>query len=315
VDARDIAVLILVVGLVAFAIAYFTVGPGRRRGPKPAGDIPLAMRPYHSDEELEGRGMERAMAWGAAFVLFMALFLPAYWLLEPTRIAQKRAEHFELDVTQGRILFADACAQCHGTDAGGGFAAHPDPDIDAPWPAPALDDIVPRLREDPRFADVADFRAEAIRFITETTKQGRPGTPMPPWSVAYGGGMTDFEIDAIVRYILAIQPPEEEEAEALPEPQAWPGADGQEIFAANCARCHGPGAQGGMAAPPLTEVFAKFGAAEEGDPDAEAAVRHIIENGILVPAATPMPAWRNELTGDAIDRVLEYLWTIQEGIS
>jgi hypothetical protein len=62
-SGTSVPIVILVIGLVGFALAYFIVGPGRQRGPKRNADIPLAMRPYHSDEELEGRGMERAMAW------------------------------------------------------------------------------------------------------------------------------------------------------------------------------------------------------------------------------------------------------------
>ncbi|MEX2505201.1 MAG: hypothetical protein WD378_10135, partial [Egicoccus sp.] len=67
--------VILVGALAAFAIAYFVVGPGKgRKGPRRLGDIPLSMRPYHSDEELETTGMERAMAWGVALAVFASLF-------------------------------------------------------------------------------------------------------------------------------------------------------------------------------------------------------------------------------------------------
>jgi cytochrome c oxidase cbb3-type subunit III len=204
-------------------------------------------------------------------------------------------------------VFAVGCAPSQGSAALGGFAAHPDPDIDAPWPAPALDNIVPRLRDDPRFADDTEIE----RFILNTTKQGRPGTPMPAWGAFYGGGMTDQEIESIVAYIFAIQL-DPEDPDAVPQPEAWQGADGREIFAANCVRCHGEFGEGGAPAPSLLRVFARYGASEVGDPGAEAAVRFIIENGIIVPGGTPMPRWENKLTSDAIDRVIDYLWTIQE---
>lgn len=290
-EARDVVILVLLVGLLAFAIAYFVVGPGRRRGPRPAGDIPLAMRPYHSDDELESSGLTRAMSWGVALVLFMAFFLPVYWLLEPSRIEGKEMLFFEQDVAEGRLLYGDACAECHGSDAAGGFADHPDPDVDAPWPAPALNTIVARYEEDPRIQDLE-------RFITQTVKQGRPGTPMPAWSTFYGGGFNDHQIDSIVRYILSIQ-----EGEA-PEAQAFEGASGSEIFDVNCARCHGEDATGQLA-PDLTAAFARYGGDRE-------AISSIIHEGIIVPDGTPMPRWEGVLTDDAIERVVDYLEGIQE---
>ncbi len=300
--ARDLAVIVLLVGLAGFAVAYFLVGPGRRRGPRPRGDIPLSMRPYHSDEELESTGLERAMAWGFALTLFMALFLPVYWLLEPQRINQKQEEFFyEADLERGRLEFAQACATCHGSDGSGGFAPHPNPDIDAPWPAPALNNIVARYADNP---NVVDLR----RFMTETIRQGRPGTPMPAWSTFYGGAMNDQQIESIIDYILAIQVDEVEEAEAMQ------GASGAEIFDANCARCHGPEGQSGQVdsyqypGPPLTEVFARFGGGES----ARAAIRDTIENGRIVPAGADMPAWEGVLTDSAIRRVVDYLESIQE---
>jgi mono/diheme cytochrome c family protein len=111
-----------------------------------------------------------------------------YWLMEPTRIEMKAQEHFEEDVMRGRLLFADACALCHGSDASGVFGPPPPPALNPP-------------RHAARFAD----DGEIVRFITETTKQGRPGTPMPPWGAFYGGGMTDQEVESIVAYIFAIQ--------------------------------------------------------------------------------------------------------------
>src|SRR5690625_3869848 len=129
-----VPVLILVVALVGFALAYFIVGPGRRKGPKRHADIPLGMRPYHSDEELESTGMERAMAWGVALATFCALFIPLYWLLEPGRIENSVEAFYQQDVENGRIEYQNACASCHGNNLEGGSAAHPDPDIDAAWP-------------------------------------------------------------------------------------------------------------------------------------------------------------------------------------
>jgi mono/diheme cytochrome c family protein len=142
-----VPLLILVIALVGFALVRFVLGPGRRRGPKRHGDIPLAMRPYHSDEELETKGMERAMAWGVVFAVFAALFLPLYWLIEPDRIDARREAFYQEDVRAGRQLFQDACAACHGVNLEGGSAPSTNPDVDAPWPAPALSNIVARFED------------------------------------------------------------------------------------------------------------------------------------------------------------------------
>lgn len=297
-EARDIAIIVLLVALGGFAVAYLAVGPGRRRGPKPAGDIPLAARPYHSDEELESSGMERAMAWGVALVVFMALFLPLYWLLEPTRINDWQRKFYDEDVAEGRLLFAENCTTCHGSDAGGGFASSPD--VDAPWPAPALNTFVARYEEN---ENVTDIQA----FMLETVKQGRQGTPMPAWSTLYGGALNDQQIEQIVTYLLSIQRPAKE------EPQAMEGASGGEIFQANCARCHGVDAQGRVG-PSLVGVFGRYGAkdgVEPGDP-AYDAIKFTIEEGRMVPGGLPpMPAWKDKLTDDAVARVLEYLISLE----
>ena len=110
VGGSSVPILILVLALGGFGVAYMLVGPGKRKGPKRYGDIPLAQRPYHSDEELEGPGLERAMAWGVAFAVFSSLFLPLYWLIEPGRINNRVDEFYERDVASGRAAYQNACA-------------------------------------------------------------------------------------------------------------------------------------------------------------------------------------------------------------
>lgn len=302
-SAAGIAIVILLVALAIFGVAYFVVGPGRA-GPSLRGDIPLAKRPYHSDEELEGAAMERAMSWGVALAVFAALFLPLYWFVEPARINEKRDEFYTQDVAQGRQLFAENCAQCHGDDAGGGFAAHPDPEVDAAWPAPPLNNITARYEDSEIVSDVQEF-------MTETIKQGRAGTPMPAWGSAYQGPMTDQEVDALVTYLLSIQTGEA----ATPSAQAFAGQSGENIFANNCARCHGQQAQGRVG-PQLVNVFERYGW-QPGDgatlTEAREAIRSTILTGRAVPGAPPnMPSFSDTLTEDAVSSVLDYLASIQQ---
>ncbi len=297
-----VPVLILLVALAGFALAYFVVGPGRRKGPKRYADIPLAMRPYHSDEELETTGMERAMAWGVALATFAALFLPLYWLIEPTRIEGQVQAFYEQDVADGRIEYQNACAQCHGTNLEGGSAPHPDPDIDVAWPAPALDNIVARYEDSEVVLDVHDF-------ITRTIERGRPGTPMPQFGVGFGGVYSDQQVSAIVTYILSVQTGEVPE----PDAEAFVGRSGDDLFANHCATCHGFEGEG-YVGPQLLNVFERYG----WDPDdetsretARAVVRHTIENGRAVPAATPMPAFDQVLTAEAIEEIIDHIESFQ----
>ncbi len=302
--SSNIAIVVLVAALVAFGVAYLLVGPGRRdRGDRPKRDVPLAMRPYHSDAELETTGLERAMAWGVALAMFSGVFLAVYWIIEPDRINDKVDEFYTEDTAIGRGEFANACVTCHGENGQGGFAPHPDPTIDAAWPAPQLNNIAAR------YADSPILKTLTLReFLIQTVMQGRPGTPMPAWSTAYGGAMNDQQIEAIVDYILSIQDPDE-----APEAQAFVGESGADLFQNNCARCHGEDAEG-YVGPSLTGVLARYGASAD-DPVATAeamkAIKDTIINGRFVPGGAPMPAWGDVLTEDAIDRVVEYLLAIQ----
>lgn len=301
----SVPIIILVVGLAVFALAYFVVGPGKRTGPKRHGDIPLAMRPYHSDEELETSAMERAMSWGVALAAFSALFLPLYWLIEPGRIDQRVDEFYAEDVQAGRELFAEACASCHGTNLEGGSAQNPDPDIDAPWPAPALNNIVARYEGSEIVDDVREF-------IVLTLVHGRNGTPMQAFGVANGGLYSDNQLDQITAYVLSVQT-----GEAPPEPdaQAFVGAQGDALFSDHCARCHGANLQGGVG-PTLLNLYARYGVDIEGDdPNLETGrdiVRQAVLNGRNLVGNAPMPSFSQVLTDDAIDAIIEHIEGLQE---
>ena len=295
-SGTSVPIVILVIGLVGFALAYFIVGPGRQRGPKRNADIPLAMRPYHSDEELEGRGMERAMAWGVALAVFSALFIPLYWLIEPERINRAVDDFYASDVSGGRSLYQNACASCHGVNLEGGSAPHPDPNISAAWPAPALDNIVARYQESEIVPDVREF-------IELTLIHGRNGTPMQAFSVANGGVYSDNQINQIVAYILSVQ------TGRLPVAQTTAFGSGAQLYDANCARCHGVGLEG-YVGPQLLNVFERYGWSGEDDGtliQARAAARQAVVNGRMVPGKAPMPSFDQLLSDDAIDAIIGHL--------
>jgi mono/diheme cytochrome c family protein len=301
-ELSSVVIVTMIVALAAFAIAYLVVGPGRRKeGAKRMGDIPLAMRPYHSDEELETTGLERAMAWGVALAMFSAVFVAVYWAIEPERIDNRQTEFYVESVAQGRTLYQANCASCHGVDLRGGSAPNPY-DSDAPWPAPAMDNI------QARFAD-SDIVSDIEEFLTVTIKQGRPGTPMPAWGAAYLGPMNDLEVQSIVDYILALQTGE------IPDAQAFTGAmaSGEAVWMNNCATCHAPDLSGRVG-PQLLNFYERYGW-RPGNDAIRAAVdntlRGTIVNGRYVPGAGIMPPFRNTLTDEAIEAVIEFIYEQQ----
>ncbi|MEX2503855.1 MAG: c-type cytochrome, partial [Egicoccus sp.] len=247
--------------------------------------------------------MERAMAWGVALAVFASLFLPLYWLIEPGRINQRVDEFYEQDVAAGRALFSEACASCHGQDLGGGSAPHPNQEIEAPWPAPSLNNIVARYQD----SEVVD---DVPHFMYQTIEQGRAGTPMPAFGVGEGGQYSDQQLEAIRAYILSVQTGEVGEVDA----QAFEGASGEDIFGANCARCHGENGEG-YVGPQLTNFFERYGAVD-GDDDsfeqARAVARDTIVNGRHIPGKAPMPPFGQVLTDDAIEAVIEHIEGFQE---
>ncbi len=296
-----VPLLILIVALVGFAAAYFIVGPGRRSGPKRNADIPLAMRPYHSDEELESGAMERAMSWGVALAVFASLFIPLYWLIEPTRINNAVDDFYDADVAAGRVEYQNACASCHGVNLEGGSAPHPSPDVEAAWPAPALNNIVARYQDSEVVTDVREF-------ILLTLVHGRAGTPMNAFGVANGGVYSDNQLEQIATYILSVQTGE------IPEAQSFVGSSSEDVFAANCARCHGPNAEG-YVGPQLWNVYERYGWSGEDDESlvqARNAVRQVLYEGRNLPGNAPMPSFALDLTDDAIEAVIEHIESFQE---
>ncbi|MEX0836337.1 MAG: cytochrome c, partial [Nitriliruptor sp.] len=256
--------------------------------------------PYHSDEELETTGMERAMAWGVAFAVFSALFLPLYWVIEPNRIAERNNDFYEQDVAAGRQLFQDACASCHGVDLGGGSAPNPDAEIAAPWPAPALNNIVARYED-------SEVVEDPYELIMMTLENGRPGTPMPAFSVGAGGQYSDNQLNQVAAYILSIQTGEVPEVDA----QAFVGRSGEDLFADHCARCHGADGQG-VVGPTLQNLYERYGVGEGDDPEEGREVaRQAILQGRYVPGFAPMPSFRQVLSEDAIEAVIDHIESFQ----
>lgn len=284
---NTIAVVILVLAGLAVLVLLATNANRRRRKLE---DVPPALRPGYSDEELERTVLERYMQWGLVLTVGLALFFPIYWLNESRRLNAETQNFFVESVVRGEQQYQANCAECHAPNLAGGAAASPY--SDSSWPAPALNNIAVRYADNRNVIDLRDF-------IIQTLQRGRPGTPMPTWGAAYGGPMTDQQIEDITAYILANQ------VEEVTEATAATNVSGEELYVGNCAKCHGENLEG-IVGPSL------IGVTERHTPDD---ILGILTNGIYMPTGAVMPGFSEEhyhyedarYTEEALQRIVAYL--------
>ena len=145
------------------------------------------------------------------FVTIFAVVMLVYIVHEPTRQAHSETYFKNGSVERGAVLFANPageaynpvlslqCANCHGSDGGGGSTTQIiDPDgPDGPRPPETFTWKAPPLN------------TELLRFTPEEVEQiityGRPGTPMQPFGVLGGGAKNEQTIADLVAYIQSIQ--------------------------------------------------------------------------------------------------------------
>ena len=95
----------------------------------------------------------------------------------------------EGDPNRGAVLYDENCTVCHGEDGQGRIGAR----LAKNWPS-----VRPDLT------------------IRTTISQGIDGSTMPAWSMAYGGPLSEEQVDDIVSFILTM-PPGESPAQPAPE--------------------------------------------------------------------------------------------------
>ena len=183
----------------------------RRRKPL---SIPVGFRPAPSDDELETNVLERWQGWGTLLVVFLALYLPVYFVFfENQRSNDAALEQRARSIKRGAFIFAQAepeahgfqagCARCHGTFAGGGVV----PQFKSSADADPVDFAAPNLRVIFKREIETNNKTvrDAYRFVYDTIAQGRPGTPMPTWGLGYGGPMNDQQIEDVLNFLISIQ--------------------------------------------------------------------------------------------------------------
>jgi mono/diheme cytochrome c family protein len=129
---------------------------------------------------------------------------------------------------EGARLFASNCTACHGQFGEGG-------------PNPARPgDLIPPISS----AEFLNTRDDAT--LRNIISQGQPELGMSPFGPAYGGPLSDDQVDALVAYVRswqanppAISPPE------VPTPTSEPALTAAQIYTGMCAQCHGSKGEGG----------------------------------------------------------------------
>jgi cytochrome c oxidase cbb3-type subunit 3 len=177
----------------------------------------------------------------------------------------------------GKPAFGENCAPCHGT-GGGGAKGYPNlNDDDWLWGG-TLDDIALTIRHGVRAGD----------------DQGRPGAMMP----AFGRDnmLSRADISVVADYVRS-----------LSGLAAAPGADlahGKQIFADNCAACHGEDGKGNrdLGGPNLTDAIWLYGSDKA-----------TIVEGVWNGRGAVMPAWVNRLDETTVKALAVFVHSLGGG--
>jgi len=208
-------VIVFISVLIAVVYAFVNIRNGRK---ELGSEIELApnRKPYYSDEELEGKKLDRTLTFGLITLMICAVSVPLYWLNEPGRQSGAIEQFNREFASRGGELFATTadgglnCAGCHGgMKAQGGPADYTITDAEGHfvrkvvWQAPALDTVLLR------------YSREEVRFILD---YGRPFSPMPAWGTKGGGPLNDQQVQNLIDYLASIQiTPEQAQEQAAGE--------------------------------------------------------------------------------------------------
>jgi mono/diheme cytochrome c family protein len=172
------------------------------------------------------------------------------------------------EVTDFRILYAENCAGCHGSEGRGGAAI-------------AL--------ADPVYLAIADDAS-----IRKVVANGVKGTAMPAFAQSAGGMLTDKQIDVITtemrsrwsrpQILNGANPP------AYAANSAGNPRQGEAVYGAYCASCHGIQGQGGKKGSAITNDSFLALVSDQG-------LRTIVITGRPELGA---PDWRGNVPGKAM---------------
>ena len=172
----------------------------------------------------------------------------------------------------GASIFRNNCAQCHGAGAAGVQGKGYPSLLDNDWLwGGSMDAIHTTITHGVRNTMDPDAR------YSEMPKFGADGL------------LTETQIDQVVEHVLAISGQDHD---------ATLAAAGAQVFADNCAACHGPEGKGDrtVGAPNLTDAIWLYGGS-----------RDTIRQTVTYARFGVMPAWNARLTEDQIRAVAAYV--------
>ena len=190
--------LVLFIG----GLAFVTKGGGLRRGRGEKPDIPPAMQPAPTDQELEKPRLEKLQGYALGSILVLAMLVPYVWLTEPSQNLKQENTFTDEAIGRGAKeiqlfsetnIFGVGCVRCHGPDVGGGHNLFNGRLI-----------TVPNLQDVCGGPNTGHPQIHNVDDIRNTVMQGRTGTDMPSWSVRFAGGLDDQQIQDVVTYLVEV---------------------------------------------------------------------------------------------------------------
>lgn len=178
---------------------------------------------------------------------------------------------------EGRDLYDRNCSSCHSQFGEGG----PNPARSSEFIAPISTAEFLKTRD--------DFTLRAI------ISQGQPNLGMSPFGSAFGGPLSEDEVDLIVAYLRSWEanPPVDLPPEVIRETLSLKG---EEIFLSICAQCHGESGEGVLGPSLKTREF------QEGNTDQE-----IFSTIKLGHEDSPMIAWGDILSDQQINQLVAFI--------
>lgn len=194
---RNVGLVIAAIAIGGFVIYWLFNWLAGRKEIGAELHTPPNRRTGDSDEKLETRRLDVGLATGLFSLIIIGIALPLYWLGEPGRQEGRIVRDDSHAVEQGRHLYEERCASCHGTVNGpGGQVNHVLLDnnstylANVSWQVPSLSAVLYRFSE------------SEVRYVLD---YGRPNTPMAAWGGPGGGPFTTQQVDDILAYIESEQ--------------------------------------------------------------------------------------------------------------
>jgi mono/diheme cytochrome c family protein len=161
-----------------------------------------------------------AVALGLTFTIFVTF--QVYAIREPSRLDAENQQEKLILITEGRSLYEENCALCHGREGEG---------VDGP-----------PLNDSNLLTDTSD------ETLFSVISSGVPNTEMPAWNQIHGGPFTDQEIRQLVAFIRNW---EEDAPDRLEMAMMGDPVNGLVIYSDTCTICHGEQGAGTNVAPTL----------------------------------------------------------------